>query len=295
MHAFLLPVYRIVVPKFIRKRILARRLPVAIRSYYDGLSEKPSEEIAGVLKYLSKNPIAVFPNDFQDEYQQDSVEVFFDREKDLRYVLLEGKKLYFKRKWGIKKIQSLFNLLSKEQDHRSPHRYLTDLFAFNTGDVLYDVGAAEGNFALSVVERASRIILFEADREWIEPLKATFEPWKEKVEIVNKYVGDFSNATHTVLDNHIFAGESETAFVKIDVEGAESKLLKGSHRMLSEMKRIKIAICTYHKQNDEKEFSSLLKQYGFETATSEGYMLFFYDKLLRAPYFRRGLIRAQKN
>jgi hypothetical protein len=160
--------------------------------------------------------------------------------------------------------------------------------------VLFDVGAAEGNFALSVVEKASRIILFEADKEWVEPLKATFEPWKDKVEIVNKFVSNISDSENTTLDDHI-SGENAGTFLKIDVEGAESRLLNGCKRILSEKKPLKVAICTYHKQNDEKEFSELLTQKGFKTSPSNGYMLFFYDKQIKAPYFRRGLIRAQKN
>jgi len=176
MMPFVFQVYRVAVPKFIRKRILAQRLPKAIQNYYAGLIETPSAEIGSVLNYLSRKPISVFPYDFQDEYIADKIEVFKDQQKGLRYVLLDGKRLYFKKRWGKKKIQNLYNLLSKEQDIRSPHRYLTEQFGFDNGEVLVDVGAAEGNFALSVVEKALRITLFKADKEWIEPLNATFEP-----------------------------------------------------------------------------------------------------------------------
>ena len=78
----------------------------------------------------------------------------------------------------------MYNLLSKEQDVRSAHRYLDGAFTFEKGEILVDAGVAEGNFALDVVEKASKLILFEADREWIEPLQATFAPWKEKIVIV---------------------------------------------------------------------------------------------------------------
>lgn len=286
-------IYRVLVPKFIRNIILKRNLPIAIQTYYNGLSEPLNEEIKTVLNYLKNNPVAIFPYEFQDEYSADKIEVFYDSEKRLSYVLLDGKKLYFKKRWGKKKIQYLYNLLSKEQDVRSPHRYLTEQFRFGQDEILVDVGAAEGNFALSVVEKASRIILFEADKEWIEPLKATFEPWKEKVEIVNKYVGNINDAKNTTLDNYLKNSEKEI-FLKIDVEGAESSLLSGSKRILSEQKSMKIAICTYHKQDDEKEFKMLLTEKGFKTTHSDGYMLFFYDKQLKAPYFRRGLLRAEK-
>lgn len=286
-------IYRVLVPKFIRKRILAHNLPIAIQKHYANLSEPPSDEIKAALNYLNTNPIAVFPYDFQNEYVADKIEVFYDSEKKLRYVLQDGKKLYFKKRWGKRKIQNLFNLLSKEQDYRSPHRYLTEEFRFDAGEILVDVGAAEGNFALSIVEKASKIILFEADKEWIEPLKATFEPWEEKVDIVNKFVSNITDSGNTTLDDFIPKIDN-AVFLKIDVEGAESKLLNGCKRILSEQEPLKVAICTYHKQDDEKEFRSLLNHYGFKTSHSDGYMLFFYDKKIKAPYFRRGLIRAEK-
>lgn len=287
------PIYRIIIPKFIRKRILAKNLPKSIIKYYESLPEAPDAEIQSALNYLKEKPLAVFPYAFQDKYIASEIEVFDDSEKGLRYVLQDGKRLYFKKRWGKKKIQMLFNLLSKEQDVQSPHRYLTDQFRFEDGEVLVDVGVAEGNFALSVVEKASKLILFEADKEWIEPLEATFAPWKEKVQIVHKFVGDVTENKFTRLDDFI-TSENLNLFLKIDVEGAESRLLDGCKRLLSEQKDIKVAICTYHKQNDEKEFTLLLNNYGYQTVHSERYMLFFYDKKMKAPYFRRGLIRAKK-
>jgi hypothetical protein len=287
-------IYRVAVPKFIRKRILAKQLPISIQNYYAGLLEAPSEEIQTVLNYLKKNPIAVFPYKFQDEYIADDIEVFVDQKIGLPYVLLDGKKLYFKKRWGKKKIQNLYNLLSKEQDIRSPHRYLTEQFKFEDGEILIDAGVAEGNFALSVVEKASRLILFEADKEWIEPLNATFEPWKDKVVIVNKFVSDLTDSTNTTIDDFISPGETPM-FLKIDVEGAESRLLNGCKRIISEQKPLKVAICTYHKHDDEQKFSSLLAKNNFKFSHSDGYMLFFYDKQMKAPYFRRGLLRAVRD
>ena len=58
-------IYRIVVPKFIRKRILARKLRNSILNYYNNLPESPDEEVQKVLNYLHTNPIAVFPYHFQ--------------------------------------------------------------------------------------------------------------------------------------------------------------------------------------------------------------------------------------
>lgn len=286
-------IYRVLVPKFIRKRILARNLRTSILNYYGTLPETPSKELQEVLEYLKSNPIAVFPYEFQKKYDEETIEVLDDKVKGLRYVMLDGKKLYFKKRWSKKRIRHSFNELTKEQDLQSPHRYLNDDFKIDEGEVLVDIGVAEGNFALSAVEKASRLILFETDVEWIEALNATFEPWKDKVLIVNKFVSDITDPTNTTLDDFIGADEKIT-FLKIDVDGAESRLMNGCKRILAEQKPLKLAICTYHKQHDEKEFNSLLIKNGFETSHSDGYILFYYDKKISPPYLRRGLIRATK-
>ena len=108
-------IYRIVVPKFIRKRILAKELRLAILNHYDALPEAPSTELKTVLDYLRTNPIAVFPYSFQNKYNPETIEVFKDSQKGLRYVMLEGKKLYFKRRWSKKRIQHSFIDLTREQ------------------------------------------------------------------------------------------------------------------------------------------------------------------------------------
>jgi len=293
MSAFTSKIYRIIVPKFIRKKILAKKLRSSILDYYASLPESPDDELTAVLSYLQTNPIAVFPYHFQNQYDADAIEVFDDAEKGLRYVMLDGKKLYFKKRWSKKRIRHSFNELTKEQDPQSPHRYLTDRFKIEDGEVLVDIGVAEGNFALGAVEKASRLILFETDKEWIEALNATFEPWKEKVLIINKFVSDITNATNTTLDDFLAPGE-KISFLKIDVDGAESRLLNGCKRVLKEQKPLKLAICTYHKQDDEQDFKALLSRNGFETSHSNGFMLFYYDKKMKAPFLRRGLIRAVK-
>lgn len=285
--------FRNFVPKFIRKKILARVLRAAVLNYYAGLSEPLSEEIEKVLDYLRKKPITWFPYDFQDQYIKDSIKVYDDKEKGLGYVLLDGKRLYFKRGWSKNRIRKVFNELRKEQDPQCPHCYVNETFKVENDDVLVDIGAAEGNFALSNVEKASRIILFESNKGWIEALNATFGPWKNKVTIVNKFVDDVSGAESTTLDDFIPA-EENVSFLKIDVEGAESQVLDGCKRILQQQKPLKLAVCTYHKQEDEKEINEFLTQKGFETSHTDGYILFYTDNKIKAPFLRRGLIRAIK-
>ena len=286
--------YRIIVPKYFRKKILAHVLKSNILAHYAKTKVPVSDEIAEVLGYISKRKIAMFPYYFQDRYLESSIEVLDDKELGLRYVMLDGKRLYFKKRWSKSRIRLSFNELLKEQDLKSPHCYEKGDFKVDKGDVLVDIGAAEGNYALCNVEKASRIILFESNKEWLEPLSATFSPWKEKVTIVNKFVGDVTNSKCVTLDDYFANGESPT-FLKIDVEGAESSLLKGCTRILSDHKPLKVAICTYHKQGDETELGKILSDDGFQISHSDGYMLVYTDRKLKPPYFRRGLIRAKRH
>ncbi len=286
-------IIKIIVPKFIRKKIVSAVIRSAVLNYYSKSTESQSAEIREVLEYLRKHPITVFPYDFQDEYIEDDIEVYRDENTKLSFVLLGDKRLYFKKGWSKRRIRKVFNGLRKEQDPRCPHCYVNETFNVEQGDVVVDIGAAEGNFALSVVDKASRIILFETNKDWIEALQATFEPWKDKVTIINKFVGDINNSSSITLDDFFSSGE-KISFLKIDVEGAESRLLNGCKRILQELHSLKVAICTYHKPLDEQEFNEDLLHYGFETSLSHGYMLLFMAKNIGAPYLRRGLIRAVK-
>ncbi len=84
----------------------------------------------------------------------------------------------------------------------------------------------------------------------------------------------------------------DVTFLKIDVDGAESIVLDSCREVFKGGKPFKIALCTYHKNNDEKEFTAMLKNSGFTVTPSRGYMIHYYDKKMKAPYLRRGLIRC---
>ncbi|MDO5970556.1 FkbM family methyltransferase [Flavivirga aquimarina] len=251
------------------------------------------EEIKEVVTYLQKNPVSVFPYNFAKKYKKEVIEVYFDQSNGLRYVMHQNKRLYFKKNMTDKAIKSLYYGLLLDQDKNSPHLYITDNFNLDRHDVVADVGAAEGNFSLSIIESVRKIYLFEPDEEWIEPLKATFEPWKDKVVIINKFVTNFESES-TISMNSFYKKNPDITFFKVDIEGEEQNFLNSCESILKKHINLKIAICTYHKQDDEKAFMTQLKSYGFTAQTSRGYMIYMYDKNLDVPYLRRGLIRAQK-
>jgi len=272
--------------KKLRKRIIG---------YY---SKMPSGNITNeqleVLEFIKNNQVCNFPYTFTFGYDAEKIKVFKDENINLNYVFLDSKRLYFKRSWTEDYIKNYYNLLLIEQNERSPHRYLTDDFFVENNSVIVDVGVAEGNFSLGQIEKVKKIYLFETDYEWIEALNATFEPWKEKVEIINKYASNNNNGHNISLDSFLINKE-KLDFLKIDVDGAEAEVLEGCEKLLNDGTSLKIALCTYHKQNDGTTFSKLLEDNGFNVSFSNGYMIFINHGLdLKAPYLRRGLIRATK-
>jgi hypothetical protein len=292
MNKFLFPIYRLLVPKPLRTVILKKSLGTKILKYFAELPENEiNDEQREVLRYLENNPVRIFPYPFHNNYSSDKIDVFYDSGTGMRYVLQDGKRLYFKKRWNEKRIKRAYSDLLREQDLNSPHRYLTDTFGVENNDVVADIGAAEGNFSLSVVEKVKKIYLFEYDLEWIDALKATFAPWSEKIEIINKYVSDNDDNSHVRLDTFYNNGKDIT-FLKIDVDGAESRVLKSCNEVFTSQKSFKVALCTYHKNNDETDFTSLLNNYGFKVVPSKGYMIHYYDKKMKAPYLRRGILRA---
>ena len=183
--------YRILVPKPIRTKLLLTRLKKEIPTYHLASRDyEQDEERKEVVEFVQHEGVQIFPYQFTRKYNKETIEVFQDETCGLKYVLMEEKKLYFKRKWSVARIKKSFHDLTLEQDEMSPHRYLSNDFNLDEKDVLADFGAAEGNFTLSVIERIKRAYLFECDPEWIEALEMTFRPWKDKVEIVPKFVSD---------------------------------------------------------------------------------------------------------
>ncbi len=155
--------------------------------------------------------------------------------------------------------------------------------------VVIDAGVAEGNFALSVIDKVSKIYLVECDNDWNEALRYTFAPYKDKVVFVNKFLSDKVDDTDISIDS-LLEGNKVDA-IKMDIEGAEISALIGAEKTILSNPNIKIAACSYHKHNDEILIRALMEHFGLKTTSSKGYMLFIYDDdFYKNPEFRRGLV-----
>ncbi|MEI6265397.1 MAG: FkbM family methyltransferase [Sphingobacteriia bacterium] len=277
----------------IRNKVRWRRQFKEIINYYDNKTQITEEE-KEVINYLKKiGGLVVYPYEYTSGWDYLSIETYLDKDADLFYVLHNQHRLYFKRGMTENEVKGVYFGLLNEQSDNSPHLYLTEGFSVDNGSVVADFGAAEGIFTLNVIEKVSQVYLFEPDPFWIEALTYTFKPWKHKVEIVNKLVGNELNDTTVTVDNYF--KDKKLDFIKADIEGSEAEMLEGAIHCLKTIQHIKLAITTYHKQFDYDNFSELLSNnYGFQVTHSYGYMLYFINNNLFPPYLRRGILRAEK-
>jgi hypothetical protein len=250
------------------------------------------QEKEEIIECLTSSPFSVYPYHFAKEKRD--FEVFYDDSCDMFFVLRIDKKLYFPQYWTEDKVKKYYSWLLIEQDCRSPHCYKSDGFEVDRNDIIADIGAAEGIWALDNVETAKFVYIFECDRNYMRALHKTFEPYKMKVRIVNKYVSIFTENNKIAIDDFIAESGADISFIKADIEGAE-QMLKGATKLLETNRNLRLLLCTYYNQSDAAEFEIFLKKSEYFTEFSNGVMLFIYDRLgLQKPYFRKGLIRAKK-
>lgn len=248
------------------KRFLYGLLPY----YWTKLFHSQSESLH-YYHYIMHNGYSRHLYEFRKEYDNTIPDLQKDANNGLFYILIEGKRLYFKRDLLPQKITGLYKELIIEQDKRSAHHYFDDIEKELKGKTLLDIGGAEGLISLLAIEAVGHVYLFECDALWIEALKATFNPWKEKITIVNKWVGAKTEGECLALDDFFKDKSSDDLFLKMDIEGSEQDALKGARRLFLEGKNLGFAVCTYHEEDDGKQICALLDDYKSTYFHQRGY------------------------
>lgn len=269
----------------------------AIIDLYFKANKEEKQQYLDELQYLqSANYFDMFP--YNQLKKISDISVGIDKQYHLPYVLHSGKKLFFPEFWNLKEVSEKYryyiereNLLGGKYTSKAPHQYQTKSFKIEGDDIFLDIGCAEGLVALDCIEKVPKAYLFEADPIWEKPLKATFAPYKDKVQIIHKWVGDKDDVNSTTLNSAIQENKGKFFFVKMDIEGAEELVVKGNAEFFKS-NFIKIACCTYHKKEHFDNLSKLFCDWGYSISTSDGYMLCFMDKNFSPPYFRKGVLRA---
>ena len=271
---------------------------IILNRVYRNYADSKDENIQRLLRRaLRQGYVDTYNYDYVAKYVNLSYEEFkdihFDESCGMHYVNHKGKRMYYPEGYDCENIFLGYRFGLAEQDPESPHCYLSDDFAPKEGAVVIDAGVAEGNFSIEIVDKVSKLYLVECDQKWIPALKKTFEPYGDKVVIVEKFLGAVDDEDYITIDTLV--GNQQVNFIKMDVEGAEIDALYGAHHTLQNSQDIKLAVCSYHRKGDEARIKDILGEYGIETSTTEGYM-FYKDDLdsLIDGELRRGIVRGIK-
>lgn len=290
-------IYRKAVPIELRAKIADARRKRQERLVLDRIKAGEFQEHKAECDYMIRhNEVFAMPYPWREEYRASDVEVRYDGQKGMPCCSLKNTggrvSIYFPQNWSKGFVRRYLNAILCEQDPRSPHYYFDRADPWFDDDTIFiDAGAAEGLVALQVVDRVKKVVLLECDKVWMEPLKATFEPWKDKVTIVTKFAGDMNDDTTCTLDDLVEAASGKVA-IKMDVEGNELSVLRGSEKLL-DADNARAYICLYHNDADEDKIVPMMLGKGFQTSMSDSYM--FYRLNQQQDYsFRHGVLRCEK-
>lgn len=269
---------------------LDKELAIEIPKYYLINDISCSEECLCAACWIRDNGFSVFPYNYTFKYKSMEINVYRCIESGLKYVLHNNKRLYFPREFSEKDCINYYLGLLSEQDVASPHRYNYEPFYEKHISVLLDVGAAEGIFALSVIDYVDKVYLFECDSYWWKALEWTFKPYRDKVEVVHRYVADHNGEKKFItIDAFLFDKEVTSCYIKMDIEGSELSALIGATDSLTK-ESVYLSVCTYHTDKDAEFIYKYLDECGFKCRFTPGVMAFG----TIPPYFRKGVLYANK-
>jgi FkbM family methyltransferase len=177
-------------------------------------------------------------------------------------------------------IDGIYQVTSETFDKNDWHYYQKAHTEVLQDEILLDIGAAEGLFALSVIERCKKVFLIEPNDYFVKALSKTFAPYQNKVAIINAAVGSETGEIvfnpdsligRVTTDNNQgvkkrlatideLLGDAPITYLKADIEGFEEDMLKGAEKVIKQNKP-KMAITVYHKENDTNQIISTIKSY----------------------------------
>ena len=187
-------------------------------------------------------------------------------------------------------MEALLDLVAEQEMWCHPNRYLWGPTDIAPGDVVLDIGACEGSFSAHAAERGGVVIAVEPSLVMGEALQLLFRLRGLKPPtLVRCLLGDDPGPVH-FLDSTVNPGASRVVspgtpggyevemrtldhlvdglglrcvdFIKCDAEGADVRILRSGARTLARH-RPKLAICTYHGNQDYQELSDFLRGLGY--------------------------------
>lgn len=297
------------------RKIIGKIKSIFIKNDYESVMRRRQQEIfRTIFKYYRKNPSQKTPERQQalahlKKHMNDTNMLFFTHDingvaewdgkcycdENGKYVLFQNRKIYYRDDLKDEKIIHMFGGLLKEQAENSPHKYLTEEIRNQNWDLIVDIGASEGIFGIGMIDKCENMILIETIDEWKACLKNTFEPWKEKVSIISAYVDEKDEepkdgVPRKISLNTLLKGyEDKKVLIKMDIEGAETRAIKGGLDAIKKCNDCRLLVCVYHYQNEEQDVNDILK--GYDSDVREGVVLYSWgDDEKMPPYFRHGVV-----
>jgi FkbM family methyltransferase len=187
------------------------------------------------------------------------------------------RKLFWPKEYPV---SGIYQVVSETFDHQDWHFYQKKGTLISDGEVLLDIGAAEALFSLSVLDKCEKIILIEPNDHFARSLEKTFDGFFDKVKIICTAVGNRDGEISFNLDSlsgkiseeanqnkkpittidRLLLDEPKITYLKADLEGFELQMLQGAEKVIKKHKP-KIAITSYHIENDANQIISLIKSY----------------------------------
>ena len=148
-------------------------------------------------------------------------------------------------------------------------------------EIILDIGTAEGLLPISVIEKCKHIYMIEPSKLFCSCLEKTFINFQSKTTIFNVAVGNEDgiinfdeNSIEGMISDKLTENskkininkidtllkDKKISYLKADIEGFELEMLKGAEKTIKTNKP-KIAITTYHAQNNPNEIIELIKSY----------------------------------
>lgn len=265
------------------------------RFLYEKYKGSTEETIKPWLQSLAEEAqLRTYPMQLIDKYTKAAVNLRYDEACDMFYVIHCGKPLYYPREFSPEQIIERYRIRCMERAPESAHCYLDETFRVQEGAIVMDAGAADGSFALEVIDAAERVYMVESEAKWFPAWEQTFAPYREKVLFLHKVLGSRSNGICGTIDE--IAGNRPIDFLKMDIGGAEVDALHGAERTLCGNTAMKCVIAAYHAHGTEDRIKQILKTRGFVVSDVKGYLFHKdYEKPIWENELRHALVRAERN
>jgi FkbM family methyltransferase len=201
---------------------------------------------------------------------------------EFQYVVINGETFVWP---NSSPIDSLKQLLSELIQQNHPHHYDVPPTNITVGDIVLDIGAAEGGFAAAAATKGAEVVLVEPSRTMqrvisrlfklrnlgeprlfgylLGDLHAQYQFFEETSNpggsrpVAGQIAGTYPVEAVTLDEfaaRHLPQG---VTYIKCDAEGWDCKILKSGSALLKKY-RPKISVTTYHNQTDYRDIADFL-------------------------------------